>query len=475
MIPVCAGVFIAADDQTVVVTALPRIMLDLEVQVTELDRASWTITGYLLGYLAAMPLIGRMSDVWGHRLFFLISMVAFMVGSCAVALTQTIDWLIGVRVFQAVGAGALIPISIAIVGDLFPEGKRALPLGIIGATAEMGGVIGPLWGGLMIQYLDWRWIFWMNIPLGIIVLLGIFIFLRSSPRHRSTVDYIGGLLIALVLVSLTLTLSRIGSPDWTMVSLFGVFVVSLAGLIARQRNTSDPLLPSSLFTNIGFNAANVTHLLVGAALIIGMVTIPLMANTVMQLAPFEGGLWLMRLTAAIAVGAVVGGVVCQWVDCRIPGIIGLGFAAVGYFLLTGWGLTISDPKLTIHLGITGLGFGLMIAPVALAGTETVSNRLRGTAASMITAMRIVGMALGLAALAAWGNNRFSTLVADIHLPFPLVNETEVEAQERSDQFIGLVNDAGMNLFQDFFTIAMVICLVAIVPASLMIVKRVRYR
>ena len=157
--------FIAADDQTVIVTVLPQIMLDLKVQITELSRASWTITGYLLGYVAAMPLIGRLSDVWGHRNIYIASMLLFMVGSALAALTTDLTALIAARVFQAVGAGALIPISIAMVGDLFPPGERGVPLGIIGASAEAGGVIGPLWGGLIIRYLDWPWVFWINLSL----------------------------------------------------------------------------------------------------------------------------------------------------------------------------------------------------------------------------------------------------------------------------------------------------------------------
>ena len=161
-----AGVFIAADDQTVVVTVLPEIMLDMKVQISELGRASWTITGYLLGYVAVMPLIGRLSDVWGHRRLFVLSMALFMLGSAAVALASNLTWLVAARVFQAIGAGALVPISIAIVGDLFPPDRRGVALGFVGASAEAGGVIGPLWGGIMVRYLDWPWVFWINIPLG---------------------------------------------------------------------------------------------------------------------------------------------------------------------------------------------------------------------------------------------------------------------------------------------------------------------
>ena len=471
LIPICLGVFVAADDQTVIVTVLPQIMLDMEVQVTELGHASWTITGYLLGYLAAMPLVGRMSDVWGHRRLYVISMLAFMVGSIAVALTQSINWLIAVRVLQAIGAGALVPISIAIVGDLFPSGKRALPLGIIGAAAEAGGVIGPLWGGIIIRYLDWRWVFWINLPLGILTLALVFLLLRPSPRFSTRVDIIGGMLIAAILSFTTLALSRIDSLAWLMGMLLVGSVISLYLFVRRQRGLTDPLLPASMFRGFAFSAANVTHLFVGAGLIIGMVTVPLMANTVMERTPLEGGLWLMRMTAAIPVGAILGGVLSQRIDIRIPAVVGLIIAAVGYWLISGWTIDIAEPSLTVHLAITGFGFGLLIVPIALAGTETVGESIRATAASMVTAMRIVGMTLGLAALTAWGTTRFDFLVADIRLPFAAVGESAAESQERVGQFNSQLQAAGMTLFQEFFLIAVVVCLLALIPAVLMIMKK----
>ena len=138
----------------------------------------------LLGYVAVMPLIGRLSDVWGHRRLFVLSMVLFMAGSAAVALTTTLGWLVAARVFQAVGAGALVPISIAIVGDIFPAGRRGVPLGIIVASAEAGGMIGPLWGGVITRYLAWQWVFWINIPLGAAVLLALVLLLSPNPPRE---------------------------------------------------------------------------------------------------------------------------------------------------------------------------------------------------------------------------------------------------------------------------------------------------
>ena len=464
LVPVCAGVFIAADDQTVVVTVLPRIMLDMEVQITELDRASWTITGYLLGYVAAMPLVGRLSDVWGHRRLFMLSTVLFMAGSAAVALAPSLEWLIVTRVFQAMGAGALVPISIAIVGDLFPPERRGIPLGLIGASAEAGGVIGPLWGGIMIRYLDWQWVFWINIPLGAGVILALVLLLAPSPRFPAKVDYLGGGLVAVSLATLTLGLARVDAPDGLMAGYLVASAASLALFVLRQRLATAPLLPVTMFRGWTLAAANSTHLLVGGALIIGMVTIPLMANTVLAQQPLEGGLRLMRLTAGIPVGALLGGVACQRLDYRVPAIAGLVLAALGFSLMSGWGLEIADPAMTLHLFTSGLGFGLLIAPIALAATNSVEVGDRATAAGLITASRMVGMTLGLATLTAWGTGRFHGLVGGLQLPFALPGDTIEQTQQRVLEFEGQLVDAGLILFQDFFLVAMGVCLLAILPA-----------
>ena len=385
--------------------------------------------------------------------------LAFMLGSALVALATSFPWLVAARVFQAVGAGAMVPISIAVVGDLFPPNRRGIPLGIVGASAEAGGVIGPLWGGRDVRYLDWQWVFWVNIPLGAVVLVGLVMLLRPSPRHRRRVDYLGGALITLSLVTLTLGLARVGDPDPLMAALLVGSVVSLLFFILRQRVAVEPLLPPSMF-----RAANSTHLLVGGALIIGMVTIPLMANTVLGQAPLEGGL---RLTSAIPIGAVLGGIACQRMDFRMPTITGLGLAAVGFFLMSGWGLEVSDPAMTVPLVLTGLGFGLVIAPIALATINSVDVGDRGTAAALITAMRLVGMTSGLATLAAWGSDRFQVLAAGLRLPLRLAGETATQAQQRVQEFEAGVTEAGLILFNEFFLVAMAVSLVAILPAALM--------
>lgn len=464
---VFAGVFVAADDQTVVVTVLPQIMLDLKTPITEIDRASWTISGYLLGYVGAMPLIGRLSDIWGHRNVFVAALLLFMAGSAGVALAPDLNWLIGLRVFQALGAGALVPVSIAIVGDVFPPERRGTALGLVGASAEAGGVIGPLWGGIITRYLAWEWVFWINLPLCAAVIALALALLPPSPRYAAKVDFIGGALITVSIAALTLGVARIGDPDALMALWCALAAVCFALFVWRQLSATEPLLPRAMFRIKAFAASNIAHLLVGAALIIGMVTVPLMANTLLDRTPLEGGLMLMRLTAAIPVGAVLGGLACQRLDYRLPSALGLLLAALGFWLMSGWDLGIADPLLTAHLATAGLGFGLLIAPIALAATNTVGEDARGAAAALITAMRIIGMTLGIAALTAWGTGRFDALIAGAGVPFALQGETPQQAAERIAEFQQRIAEAGLTLFGDFFTAAMLLCLAALLPIAFM--------
>lgn len=468
LLSVIAGVFIAAADQTVVATILPSVMIDLKVQITELDKASWTITGYLLGYLGAMPLVGRLSDNWGHRRLFVISMIWFMAGSIAVALASSLTWLIVARIFQSIGAGALLPISIAVVGHLFPSGRRAVPLGLIGASAEIGGVIGPLWGGVIVRFLEWTWVFWVNLPLGLIVIVMVLVFTQSTPKIRSRVDYLGGVLVASSLVALTLGLARVVAADVLMVGYFVAFAATLALFILRERTAGDhAIIPPAMFKVRAFAAANGTHLLVGAALIIVMISLPLMANTALGLTPLDGGMLLMRMTVSLAVGAIIGGIACRNFDVRLPATLGLVLAIAGFLLMSNWSFNVKDPIQTLHLAIVGLGFGLLVSPITLAATESVREENRGVAAATVMSMRMIGMALGMAALTTWGTDRFQELVSGIAIPFAIAGHTGTESQNKVQEFDTQLRMAGMTLFNEFFVIAMVICLVALIPAACM--------
>jgi hypothetical protein len=314
-------------------------------------------------------------------------------------------------------------------------------------------------------------VFWVNLPLAVAVIVLVLWLLRPSTRYPSRVDYLGGGLIAVSLAALTLGLSRIALADLIMAGYLLLAGATLALFVQRQRTFAAPLLPVAMFRGWTFGSANLTHLLVGGALIIAMVTVPLMANTVMGLSPLDGGLWLMRMTAAIPVGAVLGGLACQRLDYRAPALLGLLFAALAFWLMSGWDVRIGDPLLSVHLALAGMGFGLLIAPIALAATESAGEENRGTAAAMVTANRMVGMTLGLAALTAWGSDRFVGLVADFRLPLRLSGEAPAQFLERQAQYQEQVQLAGMTVFNEFFLIAMSVCLIAMVPAALMAWRR----
>ena len=450
---VSSGIFVAALDMTAVVTALPDIMTDLRLPVTELDQVAWIIAGYLLGYTAAMPLMGRVSDVYGHGRIYVVSLLIFMVGSLFVATAPSLGWLVGARVFQAIGGGAVVPVSMAIAGDIFPERRRGPALGMIGAVAEGGVVLGPLYGGVITHYLDWRWIFWINLPIGFLIILLVLVMLRPTPRLRGTVDYWGGLLLTASLTLLAVALSQgPGQPQYFLCLLGAVGLFAL--FLLREMRTAQPLIDLSMFRSLTLSSANATNLLVGGALIMAMVNIPLMADTIMGRSALEGGLRLMRLTAAIPVGALVGGFLCQRLGYRLPTALGLALSATGFFLMSRWGLDIADPWMTLHLAIGGLGFGVVIAPITTAVLNSVREGLRGVASALVTALRMVGMLIGLSALSAWGMGRFEVMTAGLSLS---------EILEAPEELTGPV----MGLFHDFFLAAMAMCLLAILPALFM--------
>jgi EmrB/QacA subfamily drug resistance transporter len=469
LLPLCFGVFIAADDQTVVVTLLPDMMADLRVAPSELSRASWGITGYLIGFTAAMPLMGRISDRMGYRRAFLISMAVFTLGSILVAVSPNIprwlyggepdfNWLVGTRVFQAIGGGAVIPISIAAVGELVDGKRRAIAYGLIGASAEAGGVFGPLWGGGITTWLSWEWAFWLNIPVTVIAAIWV---MRNPPGKRNNVrvDVPTSLVFAGALTLLTVGLVRVGSPDALMAISLVATALLVALLVFMNNRSSDPLFPQKLFKMPSFNNSNLVHFLVGAVLIIGMITVPLMAASVFAKSPLEGGLQLLRMTIAIGIGAVVGGYVTQRFGARIPAMVGLLITTFGFLLLSGWTIDIAEPMLTIHLAIAGLGLGLLVSPIAETALRGVQSDQRGAASALLSVSRMVGMTAGLAVMTALGTVQFQSLVADV----PAFS-MDPDVQQ---QIFDSASVAAVEVFTRFYLYAAGLSALALIPAWMM--------
>lgn len=452
-------------DQTVVVTALPSVMLDLKIPATDLDRASWIITAYLLGYTVAMPLIGRLADVYGYPRVYQASLLVFLLGSAMVAASGSLGWVVASRVIQAVGGGAAIPIGMALASTLLPPERRGLALGIVGGAAEAGSMLGPAYGGAIVELANWRWIFWLNLPQAALLFLALF-WLPNQRNRAARVDYGGGALLVAALLVLSLALSRQGlftlsSPTPFLVGAVGLLLA--LGLVRLESRVSQPLLSPVLFRSWAFLTATSTQLLVGTALIIAMVTVPLMANTVMGKEPFTGALWLLRMTVFIPAGALLGGALMHRAGIRAVTITGLLLCAAGLFLVSTWPIGVEDPKLSLHLGLVGLGFGLFIAPIMARALEPAGNDYRGTAASLVVVARMMGMTLGLAALSAWGVEHFQGLTAGLESPVPQPGEAPEAARLRLEAYTA----AGLALFHDFLRVAGALSLLAVAPAILM--------
>ena len=464
------GVFIAALDQTVVVTALPSVMVDLKIPIARLDRVSWVITAYLLGYTVAMPLIGRIADVYGYGRVYGAALVLFCIGSALVAVAPSLEWMIAARVVQAVGGGATVPISLAMAARALPDRHRGLALGVIAGAAEAGSMLGPAYGGAIVEFWNWRGIFWLNLPHSAVVLLALRWLPKSDTGARDPngrVDYWGGVLLVAALLVISLALSRKGAFTLSSALPFVLGAVGLAfvlTLIVVERRREHPLLPLLLFRSRSFITANATQLLVGVCLIIAMVTIPLMANTVMGKDPFTGAMWLLRLTGMIPVGALLGGVILGRLGALPVTVAGLVLAAAGLLLVSTWDLEVRDPALTLHLAVAGLGFGLVIAPLMTKVMESVSEEYWTTAAGLAVVARMLGMTLGLSALSAWGVEYFQSLTAGLDLPLPESGQAQSDLQARILSYQEGITGAGLSLFHNFLRVAGFVALAAIIPA-----------
>jgi len=461
MIVICLGIFIASMDQTVIYGALPDMMTSIKLPVTRLDQASWIVIGYLLGFTFAMPLVGKVSDVYGHSRVYIIALLIFIAGSILVALSTSIDWLVGARVFQAIGGGALVPVAMAITGEMYTGKNRAVALGIIGAAVEAGGALGPFYGAVVAQFWSWQWIFWLNIPISLIVLVVVLLNVPSNARIRAKIDYLSSVLLAVALTFFCLGLSQqFGNANYSLklICFITAGIVFFALFIFRSMKIPEPLVELSAFKNVVFSMANLTNLFVGAALIIAMVDIPLMADTIMGVSALEGGLRLLRFTIMLSVGAIMGGFLCKRFGYRLPTLVGLILSSVGFLFMSRWTLAIADPQMTIHLFICGFGFGLVIAPLGTAVMDSVNPEQKGFASSMVVMARMIGMMIGMSAITAWGMERFHLATATLSL------QDIIDTPQK-------LTDSLLALYNNFFLASVFICAIAILPAIFLARKK----
>jgi EmrB/QacA subfamily drug resistance transporter len=430
------GVFIAADDLTVVSTMLRPIIGDLGIVLPDgLDDAAWIVNAYLIAYVSVMPFMGRLSDVVGRRKVYIGALTLFLIGSIMIPFTTSMGPFLVGRVLTAIGGGALVPVGMAVVGDVFEEKRRARALGTLGAIDTLGWVWGPLYGAMLVRFLSWKWQFYTNIPLAIIGIAAAWWALAAfdKPVRRSRIDWAGATALTIALVAVNLAL--LGSAEIQSVTgleeltgsggdwlrwLYLVAAGAAVAFIAIERRSEDPLIDFGLFRGRNLTAAVVINFLVGAALVIAMVDVPLFVNMVevdVERAAVIAGWVLSALTAAMAVTSYVGGRVTERTWYQPPVLIGLAGAAAG-FLLMGAGWTVDTAYWTMawQLALLGAGFGFVIAPTSAAVVDGAPPDRRGTAASLVVVVRLIGLSVGLSGLTAWGLFRFNQFRQNVNLP-----------------------------------------------------------
>ncbi len=430
------GVLIAGAELMVVAIALPAIVADFGGWA-DLARASWIVNAYLLAFLVAMPLAGRGADLWGARRLYIVALLLFSLGSLAAGLArlagpqQGLDWLIAARVVQGFGGGALVPLSMSLASHLFAGRARAAALGVEGAATFVGMAIGPAYGAwvllnvrLPLPGLDlapWQWIFFLNVPIGIVTMLLIYVVAGGveTPRVRARLDLAGALLLSIALIAGVGALTISGERGWTdalVLAAAAVAALGFGGFVALELRLRAPLIDPRLFGDRRFSAANAVSLLTGYTLATAVIGGPVFVNRVLNGPPEQAAAALTALTVAIAVGAVVGGALSAVLGERLPTVAGVLATIAALVLALGWGTDTDLARLTRDLALFGGGFGLTVSPRATAAVEAAGSSAYGVASAMLHITRTLGMSIGLALLTSIGQNRIDELTALVNDP-----------------------------------------------------------
>ena len=504
------AVLLAAADTYVVVLALPDVMTGVGLDADELGRAAPIVSVFLLGYVAVLPAVGRLADLAGRVPVLVGCLLIFAVGSLVTATAETLPAVVAGRGLQGVGAGGLVPATLALVADLYPPDRRGVPLGAVGAAQEAGALLGPLYGALVLALAGWRTIFWINLGAGLLLAVvfvvtrredkrqradsvgaallvlaaaGLVLLLvapgvlvedvtwgvifeplagggsatsplalataatgllavaraatvppnvralppvRGVPRLAAAADLPGATLAALGLGGIVLALS-VGDPERQTLAdhgpvLLAASAVLLALFVLRERRARQPLVPAGAFAAAPAYGGLVVSLLVGAALIAALVDVPVYGRVTGD-DQLGAALLLIRLLAAVPVGAVLGGLGSQRFGDRATTAVGAALAAGGLAAMTGWGAEPQPVTTTVALAVTGLGFGLTIAPINASVLASTAQGVHGLASALIVVARTIGMLVGLSVLTAIGLHRFAAESAGITSPLQLCPAT----------------------------------------------------
>ncbi|MCX8125781.1 MAG: MFS transporter [Dehalococcoidia bacterium] len=406
---VMLAMFLSSLDQTVVGTAMPRIIADLG----GFSRYTWVATAYMVTSTVVLPITGKLTDMFGRKYFYLAGLGIFMLGSAFCGLSQTMTQIIFARGFQGIGAGMMMANAFTIVADLFPPAERGKYQGFMSAVFGVSSVVGPTLGGYITDALSWHWIFYINLPLGLVIitLFALFFpnFRPDGAGHR--VDYVGVTLLVVTVIPLLLALSWGGIEyAWTSTPVLTALAVAFAGALGFffvERRAPEPIVPMGIFRNSIVSLTFAIIFLNGIAMFAGIFFIPLFFQGVMGLSATSSGSFLTpMMLGMVTAGAVSGQILSRrGGHYRRQGMVGLGLMVIGTFLLSRMGPETGYAVAVANIVISGIGLGITMPIYVIAIQNAVPYKVLGAATSLVAFSRSIGGTLGVAVCGSVMNNR----------------------------------------------------------------------
>ena len=408
LIGLMLGMLLAALDQTVVGTAMPRVVADLGGQ-----NIVWVYTSYLLASTVAVPIYGKLSDIYGRRIFFLGGMVLFLLGSALSGASQNMTELILFRGVQGLGAGALMPIAQAIIGDIFPPSERGKWQGLFIAVFGLATIVGPLLGGAITDNWGWRWVFYINMPVGVIAIITAGLTIPSIiSRRRHRIDYLGSAALILWSVPLLLALSFGGNQydwsSWQIISLFVFAAVMLVAFIIIELRAAEPIISPRLFQSSIFSVSTLAMFLLSAGMFGAILYLPYFVQDVLGQSATNSGVILTPMMLGFMASSFVGGWLLSLTGrYKFLALGGFAVATVGMFLLSRMDVSTDNTTLVRNMVIVGLGIGVMMSLFTIVVQNAFPVRQLGEVTATLTFFRSMGSTIGLAALGSVLTNGFT--------------------------------------------------------------------
>jgi EmrB/QacA subfamily drug resistance transporter len=422
IILVTAGImlslFLASMESTVVATAMPTIV----GQLGGLEHYSWVFSAFMLASTTAVPLYGKLSDIYGRRKLYVSAMALFLIGSVWCGLSTSMTQLIFARALQGVGAGGILPLAFILIGEMFSLEQRAKMQGLFSGVWGVSSIVGPLLGGFLVDQLSWRWIFYINVLPGLLAAALVAFAWRDAHTHgqaRPVVDYAGAALLTASVVMLLLGLMGSGASSWMLIS--GSVMLFLL-LLWVERRAADPVLPLPLFRDQLFATATAHGIFTGWALFGSVSFIPLFVQAVMGTSATQAGITLTPLLMGWVTASIVGTRLMLRVGYRRLGLIGTACFTIGAFLMSQAGMNTSQPSLMVFVTLMGIGMGLSIPAYLIAVQTSVNRRQLGTATSTLQFSRSIGGTLGVSVMGAALSARLAANLVESHLDPELVRQ-----------------------------------------------------